>query len=193
MCIRDSITADKVAALAGHVFHATDVDAVFLCGPGSMIRDVRNALFAIGLPRDRVHHEFFAAGGGAYRAGAGARPLGEAPAEVPGRSGKGSDPGISSTDVSQETEIVATLDGTRYRFMGRPGEAIVDAALRAGIRAPYACKGGMCSTCRARLVEGEARMAVNYSLEPWELDKGFILTCQAHATSPRVVVDFDQM
>jgi ring-1,2-phenylacetyl-CoA epoxidase subunit PaaE len=58
---------------------------------------------------------------------------------------------------------------------------------------PYACKGGMCSTCRARIVEGETQMDVNYSLEPWELEAGFVLTCQAHPVSARVVVDYDQM
>ena len=67
------------------------------------------------------------------------------------------------------------------------GEAILDAALRAGIDLPFACKGGMCSTCRAKLVEGEAPMDINYSLEPWELKAGFVLTCQAKPSSERVV------
>jgi len=71
--------------------------------------------------------------------------------------------------------------------------AIVDAALRAGMDLPFACKGGMCSTCRAKLVEGEAEMEVNYSLEPWELKAGFILTCQARPCSDKVVVDYDHV
>ena len=73
------------------------------------------------------------------------------------------------------------------------GEAILDAALRAGMDLPFACKGGMCSTCRANLIEGEAEMEVNYSLEPWELEAGFILTCQARPTSAKVVVDYDHV
>ena len=73
------------------------------------------------------------------------------------------------------------------------GDTQTDAALRAGVDLPFACKGGMCSTCRAKLVEGEAQMEVNYSLEPWELEAGFVLTCQAHPVSSRVVVDYDQM
>ncbi len=85
------------------------------------------------------------------------------------------------------------VDGKRREIPIAAGEAILDAALRAGMDLPFACKGGMCSTCRAKLVEGEAQMTVNYSLEPWELKAGFILTCQAHPTSPRVVVDFDQV
>ena len=71
--------------------------------------------------------------------------------------------------------------------------ACLDAALRAGLDLPFACKGGMCSTCRAKLVEGEAAMDVNYSLEPWELKAGFILTCQARPISKNVVVDYDHV
>ena len=72
------------------------------------------------------------------------------------------------------------------------GEAILDAALRAGVDLPYACKGGMCATCRAKVVSGAATMEVNYSLEPWELEAGFVLTCQAHPTTERVVLSFDE-
>jgi ring-1,2-phenylacetyl-CoA epoxidase subunit PaaE len=170
------ITGEKVTAFARHLFQIEDVDEAYLCGPGSMIRDVRAALMGLGMAQERVHHEFFAAGGGA-RGGA-PRPV--VPAAAAGATADG-------------TEVVAVLDGVRHRFMAAPGEAIVDAALRAGVRAPYACKGGMCSTCRCRLVEGTAPMAVNYSLEPWELEKGFVLGCQAMPTGKRVVVDFDQM
>ena len=83
-------------------------------------------------------------------------------------------------------------------FGGKPRpvaeeESILDAALRAGMDLPFACKGGMCSTCRAKLVEGDAQMEVNYSLEPWELKAGFILTCQARPCSEKVVVDYDHV
>ena len=85
------------------------------------------------------------------------------------------------------------IDGKRREVPVAEGEAILDAALRAGMDLPFACKGGMCSTCRAKLVEGDARMEVNYSLEPWELEAGFILTCQARPVSDRVVVDYDHV
>ena len=85
------------------------------------------------------------------------------------------------------------IDGKRKDVPVAEGEAILDAALRAGMDLPYACKGGMCSTCRAKVVEGDAQMDVNYSLEPWELEAGFVLTCQAHPASERVVVDYDQV
>ena len=85
------------------------------------------------------------------------------------------------------------IDGKRREVPVAEGEAILDAALRAGMDLPFACKGGMCSTCRAKLVEGEAQMEVNYSLEPWELKAGFILTCQARPVSEKVVVDYDHV
>ena len=91
------------------------------------------------------------------------------------------------------TQAIAILDGIRHAFVVPPGGHVVDAALAAGIRVPYSCKGGMCCTCRAKLVEGEAQMTTNYSLEPWEMARGFILTCQAVPTSERLVVDYDQM
>jgi ring-1,2-phenylacetyl-CoA epoxidase subunit PaaE len=89
--------------------------------------------------------------------------------------------------------VVAILDGIRHRFTVPPGGHVVDAALAAGIRVPYSCKGGMCCTCRAKLVEGQVEMTLNYSLEPWEMERGFILTCQAVPKCERLVVDYDAM
>ena len=74
----------------------------------------------------------------------------------------------------------------------RRDEKVLDAALRAGLDLPFACKGGMCCTCRARLLQGEASMELNYSLEPWEMQAGYILTCQARPITPRLVLDYDQ-
>ncbi len=168
------ITGEKVKELVPKLLPLGDVAHVFLCGPGSMIKDARNALMELGVPRERIHHEFFAAGGGAYRT---APPPAE-PAPQPG---------------TPSTEAIAILDGIRYPFPVLPGEHVLDAAIRAGIRVPFSCKGGMCCTCRARLIEGAAEMTVNYSLEPWETDRGYILTCQAVPKSERLVVDYDQM
>ncbi len=185
------ISSEKVRAFAGHVFQVDDVDHAFLCGPGTMIRDVRAALFDLGMARECVHHEFFAAGGGAYRtATAGVSPLAGGAAHQLKHPGQGSDPVRSPP---RTTDIVAVLDGVRHRFTAQPGEVLIEAALRAGVRAPYACKGGMCSTCRAKIVEGRVAMRHNYSLEPWELEKGFVLTCQAVAETDRIGIDYDQM
>lgn len=168
------ITGDKVKALATSLFKPDEVAHAFLCGPGNMIKEARDALLGLGMARERVHFEFFAPAGAASRKPA--RP-----------------PQQQEQTATGGTEAVAILDGSRHRFTVPPGGRVVDAALAAGIRVPYACKGGMCCTCRAKLVEGTAEMVTNYSLEPWEMARGFILTCQAVPTSDRLVVDYDQM
>ncbi len=76
-------------------------------------------------------------------------------------------------------------------YLEKEGENILDAALKLGADLPYACKGGVCSTCRAKLVEGEVTMDNNYALEPDEVENGFILTCQSHPLTSKVVIDFD--
>ena len=198
------ITGEKVKAFAATLFKPAEVAHVFLCGPGSMIKDARNALLALGMPRERVHFEFFApAGGGADRAKAASPPPltpprspSGSPHERPAHSkpeGKGEGNAGGGPVKVEGTEAIAVLDGIRHRFVVPPGGHVVDAALAAGIRVPYSCKGGMCCTCRARLVEGKAEMTTNYSLEPWEIERGFILTCQAVPKSERLVVDYDQM
>jgi ring-1,2-phenylacetyl-CoA epoxidase subunit PaaE len=190
------ITGDKVKALAASLFKPEEVAHFFLCGPGSMIKETRNALLALGVPRERVHHEFFAPGGGGYRAkGATAAPRSRhAEGVLPARrEGRGEGQPQPPARASQGAEVIAILDGLRHRFMVPPGGQVVDAALAAGIRVPYSCKGGMCCTCRAKVVEGKADMVVNYSLEPWEIERGFILTCQAVPKSERLVLDYDAM
>ena len=174
------ITADVLSRMAGVLAPFDALEHAYLCGPGSMIKELRTALFALGVPRDRVHHEFFAAGGGAYRAGV-------APST-----------GVSATPRPAEapvpvTTIEAILDGTRHRFTAGAGETVIDAALRAGVRVPFSCRGGMCCTCRAKVIEGRAEMRMNYSLETWEISQGFTLACQAIAQTDRLVVDFDRM
>ena len=182
------ITGGKVTALAATLFKPAEVAHVFLCGPGSMIKEARDALLALGVPRAKIHHEFFAPAGGARRTQA-AQEVAKAPSPQPSPQGERE----SASRSAQGTEAIAVLDGIRHRFIVPRGGHVVDAALAAGIRVPYSCKGGMCCTCRARLVEGQVEMTLNYSLEPWEIERGFILTCQAVPKSDRLVVDYDQM
>jgi len=210
------ITADKVKELAGSLFKPSEIAHAFLCGPGSMIKEARAALLAIGMPAGKVHFELF----GVRPSGSDTRAPARAPSprasptspHAPSARGEGRGEGQRHTPTSTQvpaphpnplpasgerelpaTEVIAILDGVRHRFTVPPGTKVVDAALAAGVRVPYSCKGGMCCTCRARLVEGEAEMAINYSLEPWEIERGFILTCQAVPKSQRLVVDYDQM
>jgi ring-1,2-phenylacetyl-CoA epoxidase subunit PaaE len=168
------ITAEKVRALGERLVDYVGAERIFVCGPGSMIKDVRDTLFALGVARERVTHEFFAAGGGAHRAAKSA---------------------AAAQPVAQEagTEAIAILDDVRHRLTVQPGETLLAAALRAGLKAPYSCSGGMCATCRAKIVDGKAEMLVNYSLEPWEMERGFVLTCQAVPKSAKVIVDWDAM
>lgn len=166
------ITPETLRAILAGVMPGQVIAHAFLCGPDGMIRDLRQALLDMGLPRAGIHHEFFAPPGGV------------APARDTAR------PPVSTAPAS---EVVAILDGVRHRLDMQPGETILAAALRSGLRAPYSCKAGMCCTCRARIVEGEAVMQVNYSLEPWEIERGFTLTCQAVPGPARLVIDYDQM
>jgi ring-1,2-phenylacetyl-CoA epoxidase subunit PaaE len=165
------LDGEKVRVLLRSLVPASSVDHVFICGPTGMSEDVEATCRDIGIGEDRIHVERFVSGlGGKPRPKAAVAP--SAPAKA-----------MASL----------VIDGKRREVPVAEGESILDAALRAGMDLPFACKGGMCSTCRAKLVEGDARMDVNYSLEPWELKAGFILTCQARPVSEKVMVDYDHV
>ena len=161
----------KIALLLQSIVPAQTIDHAFLCGPQTMLDEAEASLTRLGVAADKIHVERFTpAEGAVFREGP--RPVrDDAPTAV--------------------ADII--LDGGRHSFGVAEGEAIVDAALRAGLELPYSCKGGMCCTCRAKVVEGSVAMVQNFSLEPWEIEAGFVLTCQAHPTSARVVVDYDQV
>jgi len=162
----------KVRLLLPRIVPAQTIDHAFLCGPETMLGETEAALTALGVDKTKIHVERFTpAEGGAVRPVARRIVPQDAPKAL--------------------AEII--LDGSRHGFPVAEGEALVDAALRAGLELPYSCKGGMCCTCRAKVVEGAVAMTQNFSLEPWEVEAGFVLTCQAHPTTPRVVVDYDQV
>ncbi|WP_029005789.1 1,2-phenylacetyl-CoA epoxidase subunit PaaE [Azorhizobium doebereinerae] len=166
------LDGEKVRLLLRAMVPAEAVDHVFICGPTGMIDDLEATLKDMGVPEAKVHVErFVSAHGGAPR-----------PRSAP-----------VAADAPPAHVASLIVDGKRRDVPVAEGEAILDAALRAGLDLPFACKGGMCSTCRAKVVEGKAEMEVNYSLEPWETEAGFVLTCQARPTTARIVVDFDQM
>lgn len=175
--LQGRIDGEKLKVLAGKLIDIKSVDHAFLCGPGTFIKETRNALFELGLPRESVHHEFFAG-----RSGGSPQAVTSAPPRA-----------AAAVKPAGAVEAVAILDGQRYAFSIPAGQRVLEAALNAGIKAPYSCTGGMCSTCRAKVVEGTVAMAVNYSLEPWEIERGFALTCQAEPTSKSIVIDYDAM
>ncbi len=164
------LDADKVRLLMRAMAPPEIVDHAFVCGPQPMIEGLEKTLADLGLPRDRIHVERFTPGTGG-RPRAAALPQAAAPHAV-------------ATVISE---------GVRSDIPVAAGETIIDAAIRAGRNLPYSCKGGMCCTCRARLLEGQVEMTVNYSLEPWETEAGYVLTCQSHPRTPRVVIDYDQV
>ncbi len=165
------LDGDKVRVLLRSLVPAAHVDHVFICGPTGMSEDIEATCRTIGIADEKIHVERFVSEFGG-------RPRPRKAVE------SGAPPKAMASLI---------IDGKRREVPVAEGEAILDAALRAGMDLPFACKGGMCSTCRAKLVEGEAQMEVNYSLEPWELKAGFILTCQARPASEKVVVDYDHV
>ncbi len=165
------IDDEKLRLLLGHVVPAEAVDHAFICGPAAMIDPAEATLRDIGIAQDRIHVERF----------------------VSAFDGVPHKPTVINVEAPASCVASIIVDGKRRDAPVAEGEAILDAALRAGIDLPFACKGGMCSTCRAKIVEGKVAMELNYSLEPWELEQGFVLTCQAKPTTSHVVVDFDQI
>jgi len=165
------IDADKVRRLLTTLIPVDTVDEWFLCGPFVMVEQVRDTLVAEGVGRAHVHMELF-------------HVEGEAPREV------------VATDIARDqgsSSVTVVLDGRSSTFdVPRGGLRILDAALAVRADAPYACKGGVCGTCRAKLLDGEVAMDRNYALEQDEIDAGFVLACQSRPVTDRVSLDFDQ-
>ncbi|SFT47680.1 1,2-phenylacetyl-CoA epoxidase subunit PaaE [Arthrobacter sp. ov118] len=168
------IDAEKLQALLGTAIHADDVDEWFLCGPFELVQLCRDTLAARGVAPEHVRFELFTSG---------------KPDRPEGNIGR---PVIA--DESQDTyKITFKLDGLQGEVASptHARESILNAALRVRPDVPFACAGGVCGTCRAKVVTGKVTMDENYALEQDELDKGYVLTCQSHPTTPEVTVDFD--
>jgi ring-1,2-phenylacetyl-CoA epoxidase subunit PaaE len=161
---------EKLLALLRNVVGNVEIDHAYVCGPFGMIAGVEAALAGVGVPADRVHVERFSSA-------LNGRPRAPRPVQA---------------DAPPSAVAVVTVQGARTEVPVAEGETVLDASLRAGLDLPFACKGGMCSTCRAKVVDGSVEMEVNYALEPWEVEAGFVLTCQARPTSGCVVIDYDQ-
>src|ERR1700760_3347810 len=144
----------KVRVLLRSLVSASTVDHVFICGPTGMSEDIEATCRDIGITDDRINVELF----------------------VSGLGGKPRPKAVVAPSAPAKAMASLVVDGKRREVPVAEGESIRAAPLGAGMALPFACKGGMCSTCRAKLVEGEAKMEVNYSLEPWELKERFILT-----------------
>jgi ring-1,2-phenylacetyl-CoA epoxidase subunit PaaE len=159
-------------ARLGKIFDAllppSEVDEWFLCGPYGMVLDAQAALSGRGVPRAAIHTELFHVED---------QPVARAPVKY---------------DITEvDAEVTILLDGRASSFGMSRHERVLDAALRSRPELPYACKGGVCSTCRARVLEGEVEMARNFALEPEEIAEGYVLTCQASPRSGTLRIDYD--
>ncbi len=166
------IDRQRLTRLLDTLLPPADVDEWFICGPFDMVRDAQLALAGCGVPGERIHQELF--------------HVGALPPAAPASNGK------AAAGAGGRSAVTVTLDGRATTFdLARSGEPILDAAQRVRQDVPYACKSGVCGTCRARLLDGTVEMAQNYALEQDEINSGYVLTCQSHPTSEQVVLDYD--
>ena len=164
------IDGEKVKAFNDKFFDVNTTTGHYLCGPLGMIESVIETLQELGTSKDNIHFELFNA------------------TASPDAKQKET-PSASSSGLSSVTVV---LDGEETHFEMKGNEYLLDAALDAGADIPYACKGAVCCTCRAKVLEGSSEMVMNYALVDEEVKEGYILTCQAHATSDKLVVSFDE-
>ncbi len=160
------IDAERLGRLLDSIVPGDAIEEWFLCGPYGLVVDAKAVLVARGLPESAVHTELFHV---------------DAPPE----------PVRRPDESSGGTEVTILLDGRSSSFTMRRDERVLDAALKVRSELPYACKGGVCSTCKAKVVSGEVQMARNYALEPDEVAAGYVLTCQSSPLTDTLAVDYD--
>jgi len=167
------LDVDKLELLFSKLIDLKSIYEFFVCGPEEMIFCIKGYLEGRGAESDKIHFELFT---------------------VPGQkqTANGKQQFEILNDEGPKAKVSVKLDGIMFDFdLDYDGESILDAALKTGADLPYACKGGVCTTCKAKLAEGKISMDVNWGLEPDEVKKGYILTCQSHPQTERIVVDFD--
>ena len=175
--LQGRIDADKVRALIGSMLPVGSMDEVFVCGPEVMIEATQKALLDAGVPEKQVHTERFTS------------PTletltPEARQAVVANSIK--------LPAGGQVSLTVVLDGKAHALKMNPDQHVLDVAMASGLDLPFSCKGGVCATCRCKVISGSVVMDKNYGLEPWETDKGFVLSCQSRPTSENVTVSFDE-
>ena len=173
--LQGRIDGAKVRAIIDALLPVGSMDEVFICGQDEMITATENALVEAGVPADRIRTERFTT-----HLPAGAHPV-----------------GVSSTAEAAEAAtkditMVLVLDGKEHEIAIGPDEHLLDAGLNAGLDLPFSCKAGVCCTCRAKVTEGEVVMDKNFTLEADEVAQGYVLSCQARATTKRLKISFDE-
>lgn len=165
------MTPEKIALLVKTLGGIEAIDDIYLCGPEEMTLGAKAVLAELGAAPKRIHVELFTS-------------------STPPRAGMR--PKVVEAEAAG-IPLNLTHDGQSHVLTLQPGETVLEAAERAGLDVPYSCRGGMCCTCRAKVTEGAASMDLNFSLEPWEVEAGYVLTCQCRPTGDRLAVDYDQM
>ena len=171
------IDADKVHALIATLLPVASMDEVFICGPEAMIEATERALLGAGVRPDRLHTERFTS------PTLDAMPTAQRQAVVLGHP---------AVRAEGEVALTVVLDGKSHQLRMNRDERVLDVALNAGLDLPWSCRGGVCCTCRAKVMEGAVQMEKNFTLEPLETDKGFVLSCQARPTTDHVMVSYDE-
>ena len=164
------IDTEKLTAWEKGLFNIQNTDEYFMCGPEKMTSDIRNFLESKNVDSSKVHFELF----------------------TTSSDSSSTEEKTEATEEKVNANVKVIIDDEEYEFeLGSDGKDILQAGVDAGVDLPFSCKGGVCSTCRAKVLEGEASMKLNYSLLDEEVEAGYILTCQAHPKSENLVVSFD--
>ncbi len=166
------VSEEKCAESFEHWIDISAMDMAFVCGPEPMMLGIAAALRAHGLSEAQIKFELFAS----------AQP-GRLPQRAQSANAAGS---------GDETDAQVTLDGATRSFTMTKGQSLLDAALTNDLDAPFACKAGVCSTCKCKVLEGDVEMVANHALEDYEVEQGYVLSCQSYPVTDRVVVDYDQ-
>ena len=170
--LKGRIDEKKCVSFSERFFEPLKTDAYFLCGPEAMINTVSESLQEMGVSKDKIHYELFTS-----------------PSQKIAHKTKVS---ADKKKDSLKSSVTVILDGEETHFdIASDGKPVLDAALDAGADVPYACKGAVCCTCRAKVLEGAVEMEMNYALEDDEVEEGYILTCQSHPTTEKLVVSYD--
>ena len=166
------VDAEKCEALFANWIDINNVDTAFICGPEPMMLGIAAALKDHGLSDEQIKFELFASA-------------------QPGWLKRKASKAVTGAQA-KSTEATITLDGSARSFTMDKDQSVLDAALDNALDAPYACKAGVCSTCKCKVLEGEVEMHANHALEDYEVAQGYVLSCQSYPVTDRVVVDYDQ-
>lgn len=174
--LQGRIDAEKVNAIINTLLPAASMDEVFICGPEVMIEVTEKALLDAGVPATHIRTERFTS------------PVLET------LTPQARQEAVTKMKLPASGQIALTvvLDGKAHAMLMNPDEHVLDVAMAAGLDLPFSCKGGVCATCRCKVMTGSVAMDKNYGLEAWETEKGFVLSCQSRPTSQAVTISFDE-